>query len=48
MSMNCVSNYDYLVSNGKLYVRYVEASNGAMYQDGLSLIFLIRGISLTN
>ena len=43
MSMNCVWNYDYLVSNGKLYVRYVEASNGAMYQDGLFPNFPYQG-----
>lgn len=35
MSMNCVANYDYLVSNGKLYVRYIEATFDALYQDGL-------------
>ena len=32
-----------LVSNGKLYVRYVEASNGAMYQDGLFPNFPYQG-----
>lgn len=35
MSMKCVANYDYLVSNGKLYVRYIEATTSALYQDGL-------------
>ena len=38
-----ILNYDYLVSNGKLYVRYVEASNGAMYQDGLFPNFPYQG-----
>ncbi len=35
MRMNCVTNYDYLISNGKLYVRNIQASYDALYQDGL-------------
>ena len=43
MSMNCIANYDCLVSNGKLYVRHVEASSSAMYQDGLFSNFPYQG-----
>lgn len=43
MSMNCIANYDCLVSNGKLYVRHVEASSSAMYQDGLFPNFPYQG-----
>ena len=43
MSMNCVMNYDCLVSNGKLYVRYIEETDGAMYQDGLFPNFPYQG-----
>ena len=43
MSMNCIANYDCLVSNGKLYVRHVEASSSAMYQDGLFRNFPYQG-----
>lgn len=35
MRMHCVSNYDYLINNGKLYVRNIQASYDAQYQDGL-------------
>ena len=35
MRMSCVTNYDYLISNGKLYVRNILASYKALYQDGL-------------
>ena len=43
MSMNCIANDDCLVSNGKLYVRHVEASSSAMYQDGLFPNFPYQG-----
>lgn len=43
MSMNCIANYDCLVSNGKLYVWHVEASSSAMYQDGLFPNFPYQG-----
>ena len=44
MRMNCVTNYDYLISNGKLYVRNIQASYDALYQDGLFQISLIQVI----
>lgn len=34
MGMKCVYNYDYLMSDGKLYVRYVDNPHSAQYQDG--------------
>lgn len=43
MSMNCVLNYDCLVSNGKLFVRYVETTYGGMFQDGLFPNFPYQG-----
>lgn len=43
MNMCCVSNYDYLVSDGKLYVRHVQESYDALYQDGLFPNFPVPG-----
>jgi len=35
MGMSAVMSYDYLMSNGKLYVRYIDEPYDALYQDGL-------------
>lgn len=43
MNMSCVLNYDYLVSDGKLYVRNILGSWDALYQDGLFPNFPIPG-----
>lgn len=43
VSMICVPNYDYLVSNGKLYVRYVEHVFDALYQEGAFPNFPFHG-----
>lgn len=33
-SMDCVSNWDYLISNGRLYTRYINRSWDAVYHEG--------------
>ncbi len=34
-NMDCVSNWDYLISNGKLYTRYIERTWDAQFHEGL-------------
>ncbi len=34
-NMDCVSNWDYMISNGKLYTRYIDRSTDAQYHEGL-------------
>lgn len=42
-SMNCVMNWDYLISNGKLYTREQPNGMDAMYQEGSFLNFPVTG-----
>lgn len=42
-SMNCVMNWDYLISNGKLYTREQPNGTDAQYQEGSFLNFPVAG-----
>lgn len=34
-NMDCVANWDYMISNGKLYTRYIDRTTDAQYHEGL-------------
>lgn len=42
-NMDCVSNWDYIISNGKLYTRYIERTTDAQYHEGVFVNGAVSG-----